>query len=363
MDLRIENIAFSHFRNYDTFSLDAVGDLTIFIGRNGVGKTNILEGINLLTSGDSFRHAQISQLLKEGSDHARVEMGASDGNRQLDISLDMEPGKKKYQVNGKVKALADYKGTLPAVSFTPDDLELAKKSSTVKRDAIDSLGMQLSKNYYVVHRDYEKTIRYKNRLLKEEASRPLVESINDTLVLCASQLFCYRVALFNRLIPVVGGYYNDISNTDERFRAHYIPSWGSDEMGEGAPSRDDVKEWLYSELSRRMDEERARGRSLVGPHADKIVFTLSNRDASGFASQGQQRSIVLSWKLAEVRVVKQSLGTSPVLLLDDVMSELDAQRRDKLITFVNDDIQTFITATDLSNFNDELVEKAQVIQL
>ena len=363
MDLKIGKISFSDFRNYERYVLEGVGPLTIFVGPNGVGKTNILEGINLLTAGETFRHAQISQLVREGKEQARLEIDSTDGNRSLKTSLLLEAGKKRYQVNGKAKSLSDLKGVLPSVSFTPDDLDLAKKSSSVKRDALDALGMQLSKNYYIVHRDYEKTVRYKNRLLKEEASRILIESVNDTLLLCGSQLFCYRVSLFDRMIPIMSGRYDDISHSGERFGASYVPSWDDRPLEDGVPARETVRKRLEEALSSTMEEERVRGRSLVGPHADKLSFTLDGRDVASYASQGQQRSIVLAWKLAEVETVKKSLGTAPVLLLDDVMSELDETRRDKLVKLVTDDTQTFMTATDLTGFNEELLGKAQVIRL
>ena len=363
MDLKIEKLKLSNFRNYDSFLLEDVGTLTVFIGDNGVGKTNILEGINLLTSCETLRHAQINQLVKENCTAARLEACFTDGNRSIDITLDLEPGKKKYQVNGKAKSITDVKGTLPAVSFTPDDLELAKKSSSVKRNALDALGMQLSKSYHVVYRDFEKALRYKNRLLKEEAAPTLVESINDTLVICASQLYCYRVSLFKRIIPLLENNYREISRSDESLTATYTPSWTGAPSEEADVVRDDVREDLQRALTERMEEEYMRRKSVVGPHTDVITFNLANKDASHFASQGQQRSIVLAWKLAEVELVKQTLGTTPVLLLDDVMSELDGSRRDKLVDFVTDDMQTFITATDLSGFNENLLERARVIRL
>lgn len=374
--MKLREISFSNFRNYQSFMLDNIGNLTILVGDNGVGKTNILEGIQLMTSGDSFRHAQIAQLIHEGAPFARIRTETSDGNRLMLTELTIEPGKKRYCVNGKAKSIVDIRGVLPAVVFTPDDLDLAKKSSSVKRDALDVLGMQLTRNYYIVRRDYEKVVRYKNRLLKEEASQALVESIDETLVTCGSQLFCYRLALFNRLVPLVKENYAHIvvgslgRGEGEEFGATYRASWthlsgdGNLELAEfGAPDRNEVKEWLYKSLEKFREDERMRRRSLVGPHNDKIEFFLNGRDASNFASQGQQRSIVLAWKLAEVSLIRASLGTSPVLLLDDVMSELDGNRRDMLVRFVTNDIQTFITATDLSGFNTELLDRSSVVEL
>ena len=383
MGMRVTDISLVDFRNYEAFELEDIGDLTILIGRNGVGKTNLLEAIQLMTSACSFRHPRIGQLVREGAERARVRMGSTDGNRLLETELALEAGKRRYSVNGKAKIAADVRGTLPAVIFTPDDLQLAKGSSSLKRGALDDMGSQLSRNYHVVLGDYEKTLRYKNRLLKEEASPDLVAAIDETLVTCGSQLFCYRIALFSRLLPLLRSAYAGISGEDERFSAAYLPSWdhlaGEEivECGEegalvctalelrenGAPNRDQVRELLAENLARHGAEEARRRRALVGPHNDKIAFFLSARDASAFASQGQQRSIVLAWKLSEVELVRQTLSTDPVLLLDDVMSELDATRRDTLVHLASGDVQTFITATDLDGFNPALLDRARVVEL
>lgn len=366
MDLSINSLSFTRFRNYESFSLEDLGPLTIFIGRNAVGKTNVLEGIHLLTSTSSFRRPQISQLIFEGSSQALLKMEASDESRLISTSLHLEEGKKRFAVNGKARQAADVRGILPSVAFTPDDLELAKKSSGVKRDALDALGAQLSKNYFILHRDYEKALRYKNKLLKEEASPLLVEAMNETFSTCATQLFCYRKALFSRMMPIVSKAYEAISGTDEPFEASYLPSW--DHLA-GKPSsqrqysKEEVSDLISRSLHENGEEERLRRRSLVGPHNDKITFALAGKDCSGFASQGQQRSIVLAWKLAEVEMVKQTVGTNPVLLLDDVMSELDESRRDLLIKQVDGAVQTFITATDLSPFGEELLDVARVVKL
>ena len=380
-DLRIESIAFTDFRNYRKLTLDDLGALTVFTGRNAIGKTNILEGVQLLTQASTFRNAQISQLVREGAARALLNMRASDGNRQLDLSLLLEPGKRRYSVNGKHKHAADVRGVLPSVSFTPDDLQLVKKSSSAKRDALDGLGMQLTGNYSIVKRDYEKTVRYKNRLLHDEAPEDLVASINETLITCGAPLACYRMRLFERMVPHVARIYGQLAageGSNEPFTASYVPSWMRLEGGSGAtdgeglaivgdgggvPDIPTMREHLATHLSAAAREERRRARSLVGPHADGISFALSGRDASQFASQGQQRSIVLAWKLAEVELVREVLGVRPVLLLDDVLSELDGARREMLVGFVTADIQTFVTATDLDGFAPELVERARVVAL
>lgn len=373
MGMLLSSLELVDFRNYETYSLSDIGELTVLIGKNGVGKTNILEAIHLITSANSFRHSQIGQMIRQGCDSGRVKAHLTDGNRDLTFGLTLEPGKKRFTINGKSKASTEVRGVLPAVSFIPDDLEIAKKSSGVKRDALDDLGSQLSKNYHIIRRDYEKVLRYKNRLLKEEAPQSLIDAMNDTFVECAAQMHCYRYALHRKMMPLVQLRYREIALSQDDFHSSYVASWDYLRQGAEALSvegqthyeaeRNVAKERLWEAIKAYEAEERSRKRCVVGPHNDKIAFFLAGRDASQFASQGQQRSIVLAWKLAEVEVIRQTLGTNPVLLLDDVMSELDSYRRDTLVKCVGDDIQTFISATDLAPFNDQLLSRARVVTL
>ena len=374
MGMRITSLSFRGFRSYSRYDLNDIGPLTVLVGRNGVGKTNVLEGISLVTSASSFRHPQIAQLIKWGEESARVSARMADGMRDIETALFLEPGKKRYTVNGKGKATADVRGILPAVSFVPDDLEIAKRSSSVRRNALDALGSQISRNYHVVHGDFEKALRYKNRLLKEEAPDALVEAMNETFLTCAAQLYCYRHALYRKMMPMVESRYHEIAQSGEPFGASYLPSWDYLNNGEQdpglagfdggeTPDRDVVRDNLERAMAQHGGEERRRRRSLVGPHNDKLGFYLDGNNAADFASQGQQRSIVLSWKLAEVEVVRQTLGTNPVLLLDDVMSELDTSRRAMLLKNVGSEVQTFITSTDLSPFDSSLLSRADVVEL
>ena len=371
MALEIKGLRFRNFRNYEKLELDDLGNLVILVGPNGSGKTNILEGIDLLTSASSFRHPMIEQMIHEESDGASLWLRGEGEGRVLESELELQKGKKRYLLNGKQKGTADVRGILPSVTFVPDDLDLAKKSSSIKRDALDDLGCQLTRNYYVVKRDYMKALRYKNKLLKEESPEILLDSIDDTLVTCATQLCYYRYELFRRMIPLVAKKYKMIASSQEEFSAAYTHSWLHLEKEEGlsfkdegeAISREMIHMALEQALVRWRGEEIRRARALVGPHNDKIGFFLDGRNAADFASQGQQRSIVLAWKMGEVDVICQSLGTYPVLLLDDVMSELDSDRRALLIELVKQDVQTFMTATDLSYFPADIVDKAKVIEL
>lgn len=387
MGLMLSNISFRNFRNYENFMLENLGPLTILVGPNAVGKTNVIEGIQLLTSASSFRHPKVSHLIRSNADSAHVEGMVTDGNRELALSLDVSEGKRHHALNGKAKRPVDLKGLIPSVVFTPDDLGFVKGQRSVRLSALDNLGSQLSPNHYLIRRDYEKVVRYKNRLLKEDASVDLIASIDEMLVTCGAQLTCYRSALFEKLAPHIASYYASLSEGRESFSAFYLPSWKAVEIpvlqegvvaehatGTGicqkdrrgglvSLSRDDAREEISRDLVKRAGEERRRRRSLVGPHADHLGFFIDGRDAATFGSQGQQRSIVLAFKLAETALIREILGQSPLLLLDDVMSELDEHRREALVSFISAGMQTFVTTTNLSYFNRDLLAGARIVEL
>lgn len=380
MTLHIESLVFRNFRNYETLALGGLGEITVLVGQNAIGKTNIIEGVQLLTALTSFRHATRDQLIRHGSESARLEAAVSDGNRALEITLALDDKSRKYQLNGKAKRPGDLKGLVPSVIFTPDDLDLVKGSMTGRRAALDTLGSQVNKNYYALRRDYEKVIRHKNRLLKDEADPALVEAINEMVVTCGAQLVCYRTALFARLVPHIVEKYRQISQGREMLSAVYVPSWArpaATANAAGSPpafvvpspeehtplQRDEARESLARALHERAGEERRRGRAVVGPHADEITFLLDSQDASLFGSQGQQRSIVLAYKLAEAAVIEEVLEQKPVLLLDDVMSELDGTRRAALVEAMERGSQTFITTANLAYFDRDMLNRSNVVSL
>jgi DNA replication and repair protein RecF len=366
VSLRIEHIAFSDFRNYEALDLDGISDLTVFVGPNAVGKTNIVEGIQLLTAQSSFKHPTTLQMIRQGATSARLAADVSDGNRELSIALSLSEGKRSFSLNGKTKRTADLKGLAPSVSFTPDDLQLSKGSMSLRRDAIDAMGSQMSRNHYLIRKDWDKVLRQKNMLLKDEADAVMLESVNDLVITCGAQLTCYRAALFAKLSAYMESYYSEIAGSSERMDARFAPSWAREGewlSRDEALTKDDARSLLAEALKERLSEERIRRRSLVGPQADRIEFFVGGKQVSVYGSQGQQRSVVLAFKLAEVSLIRDILSQQPILLLDDVMSELDEHRRRSLIRFVSSDIQTFITTANLAYFDKDLLAHADIVQL
>lgn len=387
MSLSVTQLDLVNFRNYQELSCENLSQLNIFVGPNAVGKTNIIESIDLLTSISSFRNARAADLVGPAETFAKAKACIVGDDRALSFELRIVDGKKKYLYNGKEKPANKLRGIIPSVAFTPDDLVLIKGSNTNRRAALDKLGSQLAPSYPVVKRDFELALRQKNNLLKEGAPLSFLESIDEVFTVYAAQLYCYRVSLFEKLLPHISSYYGDISHRGEVVTAKYIPSWANENVSCETPpasmtgslhqgdspecndvsldphDKNQVREAMYRAIVSQRSREMSAHRSFIGPHRDAVRFYVDGRDASLFASQGQQRSLVLAWKLAEVRLVQEMLNVKPLLLLDDVMSELDETRRNELAKYVLESTQTFITTTNIGYFTSDLLEMAHVIPL
>lgn len=363
-DLRLQSIELREFRSYDHLLLTDFGDSTLIVGHNAVGKTNIIEAIQMMTALRSFRSHKTSEMIKWGSNTGSIEAKVKGNGRDLDIGLSMTQSRRSYSVNGKRRPIHDLQGLLPAVLFCPDDLQLVKSSDSVRRDAVDSIACQLSKNYARVRHDYYSLVRQKNKALKDEVSDDYIRSINDVLVRIGLQYVRLRAVMVGKLRAYLDGYYERISNEKSNLDLTYAPSWHAADMAtEYEFDRDGDEEAFNRALNDALPEERRRKHCIVGPQSDTLKFFLNGHDAARFASQGQQRSIVLAYKFSEVRSIQETLGQKPLLLLDDVMSELDSNRRYQLINFAAQDIQTFITATSIDIVPQTVVESSQFMHL
>jgi DNA replication and repair protein RecF len=359
--LKITRLVLRDFRSYTTLELEPDQALTILVGPNAAGKTNIVEAIQLVTAADSFRRPQWADLIRWGAREARVELVAAGDGRHLEIVLTIgEQGRRIYRVNGKVRRrMAEIAGVIPCVVFTPDDLRIVKDSADRRRAAIDAVGDQLSPAYMIARLHYERIVRQRNALLKDVAAEDDVfMALTDRLIGEGVAFGGHRERLFSRVASKMSEVYATLSPSEE-LEAHYVPSW--ERMGlktEGTPT-----EVMTQAFRLKRSEEKARGLTLFGPHRDEITFTVNGREARAYASQGQTRTIALAWKLAEVAVISEIAGQPPVLLLDDVMSELDEVRRHALAALVGEAAQTFVTTTNLGYFEAELVKRAKVVTI
>ena len=376
--LLLDALELRSFRNYRQYRLDDIGMLTILVGPNAAGKTSIVEAVQMVTALKSFRTSRYGQLIRLGDEAAFVHARLVGGGRNLDVSMVISDGRRSYQLNGKTRTTSELKGLLPAVTFCPDDLALAKGSNMARREALDGLGSQLSKNFHAVRNDYAKLVRHKNRALKEEAPNGYLDSIDEVLVRVGSQLMAHRMVIMEKMRPAFSRLYGDMTAGKEHLDFSYIPSWEQRDVDDALQSGESLDDFTLNEdrfkkpqvmdvyaraLRENRSRERALGKSMIGPHADKISFLLDGLNQTAYSSQGQQRSIVLAFKLAEAEVIRGTLNQKPILLLDDVMSELDDWRRRFFMQFISNDIQTIITTTNREYFDASVQAKANVVEL
>lgn len=358
MGLQVCSLSLHNFRNFTEKSIEFCDATTILAGKNASGKTNTLEALQLLTSGRSFKHASAEQLIKDGEEQSRLTAVLRGDGREIDVSCSLEEGKKHFKKNGKKTNSNGLTGLLPSVLFTPDDLSIVKRSASYRRDEIDAFARQINTNYRKFLSTYTRTVEQRNKLLKEpDVAFELIEAWNESLATGAATLLLARRKLFERLSEKISLAYERIAG-DEQLTCEYVSSIGNFSPND---DREELKERVLSKLYELQGEELARRQTLVGPHRDDINFCLNKKNTRDYASQGQQRSVAIAIKLAEVELCKEILGDTPLLLLDDVMSELDESRRAALAEFSLQGVQTVITTTNLGYFSKESLSQAKVV--
>ncbi len=362
MGLSVTRLKVRDFRSYPEYELELDPFLTILVGANAAGKTNLIEALQLLTEAESFRRPSWADVVRLGAEQgARLSLEAQGAGRVLEVDLEISPaGRRVYKVNGKTRrAVNQIAGVLPCVIFTPEDLRLVKGAAEKRRTALDSLGAQLSPTYARLKIDYEKILRQRNALLREEAPDEALSVWTERLISVGSSLVVHRQRLFSRINEALVRVYSELAE-DGPLEAAYLPSWVRDgvSVAEAEP-----REAMSRHLEVKRTAERARKSTISGPHRDDVEFHIAGKEARTYASQGQQRTISLAWKLAEVSVTTDIAAQRPILLLDDVMSELDEKRRHALAGFAGSVAQTVMTTTNLGYFEKALLDRARVVAL
>ena len=357
MGLHVTSLELRDWRSFEERDI-AFGGMTVLHGRNAVGKTNTVEALQMLTAGQSFRKPKPSQQIREGAESAKVSARLEGDGRVVDVACVVEPTRRSFTRNGKRVHAGDMPESLMSVLFNPDDLSFVKRGASYRRDELDGFGRQANRGYAKVLAAYQRSIEQRNRLLKEEwPDQALLAAWDASVALGGATLLQSRLRLFERLRGHMERIYLEISQ-GERLTCSYECSLGE---GVAEMSRDELADRFAERLQELRHDELRRQQTLVGPQRDDVSFAIDGRDARAFGSQGQQRSIVLAWKMAEVELCEEGVGDKPLLLLDDVMSELDEVRRDAVTRFVQGGIQTVVTTTNLGYFPDELLSRAKVV--
>ena len=345
--MRVKSLSLKNFRNYEQASITPDSGVTVFTGPNAQGKTNILEALHLCCLGRSHRTARDEELIRWGADSARVQILTQqmDGTHEVTILLSRSQKKKKTVRIGARQAerIGELFGHVCGVLFSPEDLSIVKDGPAERRRFLDMQLSQLRPQYFYSLQRAVRTLNQRNALLKEIAKHP---SLLPTLDMWDEQLA--RVGA-----EIAQSRRQAIAFLDEEARrAHASLTDGREELRLWYISQTvdapDAAEQLLGRLRAARSEDLRRMTTTVGIHRDDMGVTINGKEARTFASQGQQRSAVLSLKLAQLEMAARETGEAPILMLDDVMSELDPQRRRQLIERI-DRVQTFVTCTDLSD--------------
>jgi DNA replication and repair protein RecF len=392
--VRVKKVTLTNFRNYQHSSIDLSDARNVLIGENAQGKTNFLEAIEIISLGRSTRAQQDADLIRKGADHMRIDLVFETSGTEATASFALAPSdkprsrgiEKQIKVNGltigSAKAL---RGRLVTVSFKSSDLNLLRGGPKFRRDWIDDILITLRPTYQDTMAKYQKSVAQRNRLLKLLFEKGKVTvSDQDQLKVWDEQaarfgatIIKHRLHLLGELLPRAERHQEHISGRREKLTCQYLfrASEPKEDANDEAPSEPisasdlalqseaEVAQILIKLMKERRYEEIGRKQTLCGPHRDDIKFFLNDSDAVEFASQGQQRSLVLAFKLAELERVQENLSEPPVLLLDDVLAELDLNRQGLLMSLVKNDMQTLITTTHVTGFKPEWVEGALFLEV
>lgn len=361
--MEISKINLINFRNYEKLDISLNKNMNIFIGSNAQGKTNILESIVMLALTKSHRSGNEENIIKFGKKKAKIKGKIKNGKFVKELEVDLEVGNKKLLINKtNIQKNSDYISNLNIISFTPNDLEIIKGSPSIRRNILNIQLSQLSKRYLNTYNEYNKLLRTRNEYLKllltnSIADKKYLDIITDKLIDKAILIYQQRkeyIDFVNQQISII---YNDIAGEDGLY-INYLPNINIVDYDD-----EKLKIFMKKIFDDNYKKELNYGMTLFGPHRDDFSFMLNDSDLKLFGSQGQQKLSVLCYKLSEINIFEEICKTKPVLLLDDVFSELDIKKRNKLLKYVSCDIQSIITTTDLKNIQKKYLSNAFIFEV
>jgi len=358
----LKKLKLHNFRNYKDLMFTLTKGINIIYGNNAQGKTNLLESIYVLGLTKSHRSFIDNSLINNESDYLTIEGIVNDKNldNKLNIYIDNKTKVLKYNSNS-IKKVSDYISLMNIIIFSPDDLEIIKGSPQIRRKYLNLELSQLYSNYFILINEYNKILKLRNEYLKKinkkiSVDKNYISILTGYLIDKSIMIYKMRNKYINKINEHCAHIFKDIMGLDD-FSIKYAKSI---EFDLNMPN---LKEYLTEEYNKKLDYDIKLCSTSIGPHKDDIEFFLSDKNLKFYGSQGQQRVAVLALKLSEIEIFKKYKETTPILLLDDIFSELDDNKKNNLLKYISRDIQTIITTTDLNNLDKKLIKKSKLFNI
>ncbi len=357
--LHINDLTLTNYRNYTKEQVTFDNNVNVILGENAQGKTNIMESIYVLGLAKSHRTTRDRELIYWDAEYAKIEGRVQKRTGPLSLEVIISNKGKKVKLNRlEQRKLSEYIGALNIVMFAPEDLNLVKGSPQVRRRFIDMEMGQINPVYLYHLALYYKILQQRNHLLKnlqrKKTDDGLLDILTYQLIENAAKVILKRYEFLGLLEKWAKPIHEDISRGLENLSLQYKPSIKVSETTELSK----IEEELEENFAKIKDKEIERGTSLIGPHRDDLLFLVNGRDVQTFGSQGQQRTTALSVKMAELQLIYNKIGEYPILLLDDVLSELDDYRQSHLLNTIQGKVQTFVTTTSVDGIDHHTLKEA-----
>jgi DNA replication and repair protein RecF len=353
-----------HFRNYREQEIIFSAPKTILLGDNAQGKSNLLEAVELLSTLKSHRVTRDRDLVLAGETESKITAQLTRKYGSIDLALTLrDKGRRTANLNHEnLKRQLDFLGQLNAVEFSALDLDLVRGNPETRRQWIDSLLFQIEPVYAHILHEYQRVLKQRNSLLKQAEQRTLdpaeLELWNHQLITTGTKVIRRRARIIDRLAPIAQIWHTRISKNTELLKIIYTSNITIIEN-----TSESIYQAFIDRLHLRHAAEQSLGNTIVGPHRDEIELTINHTPAKAYGSQGQQRTLVLALKLAELELIEQIVGEPPLLLLDDVLAELDLTRQNRLLSVIEDRFQTLITTTHLGAFDAKWLDSSQILHV
>ncbi len=364
----LKTLHLRHFRNYREQQVEFVAPKTILVGENAQGKSNLLEAVELLATLRSHRALRDRELVLDSTQAGQIMAVLERDSGTIDLAITLRSNSRRtVSLNGEaLKRQLDFLGIMNAVQFSSLDLDLVRGSPSERRNWLDTLLTQLEPVYAYILQQYNTVLRQRNALLKQQRSPRGAEANppdSTQLAIWDAQLAAIgcrvirrRARILERLAPLAQHWHQAISGSREHLEVRYVPNV---QLEQDDPVL--LQQAFLEKLQMRAIAEQQQGTTLVGPHRDEVEFTINQTPARQYGSQGQQRTLVLALKLAELKLIEAIVGEPPLLLLDDVLAELDLNRQNKLLETIQDRFQTLITTTHLGSFDAQWLKSSQIL--